>query len=92
MEGLSIVVFCTLVLGLMYSLFALILISLFFVGRLIYTFGYKISPKARQFGAPFVMMVPPVLMVANIVGLIILIIRAAKEVKNFNALEADLSI
>ena len=49
-------VFCVLVSGLVYCQLTITLASIHFVGRIIYTIGYRISPKARMIGAPFVML------------------------------------
>ena len=68
LEGITIVSFCALVCGLTYPELTLILISLYFVGRILYTAGYKSSPKARMFGAPIIMLVPVVMMVSTAVA------------------------
>ena len=82
LEGITIITFSSLLLGLIYPVLALILICVYFVGRIVYTIGYKISPKARIFGAPFVMVTPMVMMGASIVGCINFIIAANNATNN----------
>ena len=37
-------------------MFTIVLASIHFVGRILYTLGYRVSPKARVIGSPFVML------------------------------------
>ena len=49
-------VFALLVAGLVYPQITIALGSIHFVGRILYTLGYRVSAKARMIGAPFVML------------------------------------
>ena len=68
LETLTIVSFCALICGLIYPILTLVCVSLIFVGRIIYTLGYRTSVRARMLGAPIIMLTPVVLMIATIVG------------------------
>ena len=69
LEGLTIVSFCALIGGVTNPLLTLIFISLYFIGRILYTIGYRTSAKARIIGAPLIMFVPIAMIITTIVGL-----------------------
>ena len=56
LEQITILVFTILVTGLVLPLTTIIIAGIHFVGRILYTLGYRVSPKARMIGAPFVML------------------------------------
>ena len=68
LEQLTILVFCSLLCGLIYPTLTLVCVSIIFVGRIIFTAGYKTSVKARFIGGPFVMITTMVLIISTIVG------------------------
>ena len=60
--------FCILTAGLAYPEVTIALAALHFVGRILYTIGYRISPRARMIGAPFMMLSTMALMITALVA------------------------
>ena len=56
LEQLTILVFSILVSGLVYPQLTIALAAIHFLGRILFTIGYRISPRARMIGMPFVML------------------------------------
>ena len=66
LEQITILIFTILVAGLVFPTFTIVLAGIHFVGRILYTLGYRVSPKARMIGAPFVMLSSVVLIFSAI--------------------------
>ena len=66
LEQITILIFTILVAGLVFPTFTIVLAGIHFVGRILYTLGYRVSPKARMIGAPFVMLSSGVLIFSAI--------------------------
>ena len=54
--------------GLVFPKITLTLAAIHFVGRILFTIGYRVSPKARMIGAPFVMLTSMALVVLVVVA------------------------
>ena len=76
LEGITIVSFCSLVGGLTNPLLTLVWISVYFVARVVFTFGYRKSAQARAVAAPFVMLTPILMILTTIVGTAIMVSKS----------------